>query len=129
MHAPTFAPEMMRSAEISAVMREKEERKPLMGCALSHPKQPPLHDLKGVSLRGSQDAQQLILGRGQRAVLVCGIPAGSAGSLIEAPRGHMSLKCRLKGSDQGLKLIDGETGHIAPLCRAGPDVGELSRIA
>jgi hypothetical protein len=100
-----------------------------MGYALSHPKQPPLYDLEGVSLRGGQDAQQSILGRGQRAVLVCGIPAGSAGSLIEAPRGHMSLKYRLKGSDRELKLINSETGHIAPLCQAGLDVGESSRIA
>ena len=70
---------------------------PLMGFALAHPEQPPLHDLEGVRLQVDQDEQQSIRGRGQRAVLVRGIPAGGAGSPIETPLAHMRLERRLKG--------------------------------
>jgi len=97
---------------------------PLMGFALAHLEQPPLHDLERIGLQVDQDEQQPILWRGQRAVLVGGIPADGAGPPIEAPQGHMRLECRLKGEDQVLQLIDGETGQIEHLCRAGLEIGE-----
>ena len=76
------------------------------------------------SLQVDQDKQQPILGRGQRAVLVRRVPAGGARLSIEAPLRHMRLECRLEREDQMLKLLDGETGQIEHLCRAGLDVGE-----
>jgi hypothetical protein len=97
---------------------------PLMGFALAHPEQPPLHDLERVRLQVDQDKQQPILGRGQRAVLVRRVPASGARLSIEAPLRHMSLECRLEREDQMLKLLDGETGQIEHLCRAGLDVSE-----
>jgi len=97
---------------------------PLMCLALAHPEQPPLHDLERIGLQVDQDEQQPILGPRQWAVLVSGVPTGGAGPPIEAPLGHMSLECRLKGEDQVLKLLDGETGQIEYLCRAGLEIGE-----
>jgi hypothetical protein len=97
---------------------------PLMGFALPHPEQPSLHDLEGVRLQVDQDEQQPLLGRRQRTVLVRRVPAGGARLSIKAPLGHMCLECRLEREDQMLKLLDGETGQIKHLCRAGLDVGE-----
>jgi hypothetical protein len=97
---------------------------PLMGFALAHPEQPPLYDLERVRLQVDQDKQQPIRGRGQRAVLVRRVPASGAQLSIEAPLRHMSLECRLEREDQMLKLLDGETGQIEHLCRAGLDVSE-----
>jgi hypothetical protein len=103
---------------------DQEDMKPLMRFALAHPEQPPLHHWEGRGLQVDQDAQEPILGRGQRAVLVGGIPTGGPGLPIAAPLGHMSLKCRLKREDHVLKRLDGKTGQIEHLCRAGVDVGE-----
>jgi hypothetical protein len=97
---------------------------PLMGFALAQPEQPPLHDLERVSLQVDQDKQQPILGCRQRAVPVGRVPTGGARLSIEPPLRHMSLECRLEREDQMLKLLDGETGQIEYLCRAGLDVGE-----
>jgi hypothetical protein len=98
---------------------------PLMGFALAHPEQPPLHDLEGVGFQVDQDKQQPILGGRQWTVLVGRIPPGGARLPIEAPFGHMGLERGLKGRDQALKLIDGETGQIEHLCGAGLEIGEL----
>jgi hypothetical protein len=72
---------------------------PLMGFALAHSKQPPLHDLEGIGLQVDEDKQQPILGGRQRTVRVRGVPAGSTQLPIEAPVGHMHLKRGLKGRD------------------------------
>jgi hypothetical protein len=37
---------------------------PLMGFALAHPEQPPLHHLEGVRLQVDEDKEQPILGGG-----------------------------------------------------------------
>jgi hypothetical protein len=98
--------------------------KPLMGLALAHPEQPPLHDLEGVRFQVDQDKQQPILRCRQWAGLVGRVPAGGARLPIKAPLGHMRLERRLKGRDQLLNLLDGETGSIEHLCRAGLEIGE-----
>jgi len=95
---------------------------PLMGFALAHPAQSPLHDLERISLQVGQEKQQPILGRGQRAVLAGGIPAGGAGPPIEAPLGHLGLEGGLKRGHQRPKLIHRATSQIEPLGRTGLDV-------
>jgi hypothetical protein len=97
---------------------------PLMGFALAHPEQPPLHDLEGVGLQVDQDTEQPILGGRQRTVLVGGVSAGGAWLPIEAPVGHMSLERGLKGWDQALKFVPGETHQIEHLCGAGLEISE-----
>src|SRR5262249_27129808 len=56
--------------------------------------------------------------------------AGGPGFPIEAPRRHMRLEGGLEGRDQLLKLVEGQTGEIQELQRAGlyigkPDTGHL----
>jgi hypothetical protein len=97
---------------------------PLMGLALAHPEQSPLHHLEGVRFQVHQDKQQPIFWHRQRTVLVGRVPPGGARLPIEAPCGHVGLECSLKGQDQPLKLVDGETGQIQHLCGTGLDVGE-----
>ena len=96
----------------------------MIGLALVHPEQPPLHHLEGIGFQVGQDKQQPILGRRQRTVLIGGIPAGRARLPIEAPPGHMGLKGGLKRRDQAPKFIQGQTGQIQHLERAGLEVGE-----
>jgi hypothetical protein len=70
---------------------------PLIGLALVHPEQPPLHHLEGIGFQVGQDKQEPILGRRQRTSLIGAIPAGRARLSIEAPLGHMGLERSLKG--------------------------------
>ena len=42
----------------------QQDVNPLMGLALAHPEQPPLHDLEGVRLQVDEDKEQPILRRG-----------------------------------------------------------------
>ena len=100
---------------------------PLMRFALAQPEQPSLHDLERIRLQVDEDKQQPILGRGQRTVRLGRVPAGGTRPPIEAPCGHMGFARGLKGWDQALKLIEGETGQIESLCRAGLEIGEPSR--
>jgi hypothetical protein len=91
---------------------------------LVNSEQPSLHPLEGIGFQVGQDKPQPIFGRRQRSVLIGGIPAGQARLPIEAPLGHMGLKCGLKRRDQAPKLIQGQTGQIQHLKRAGLEVGE-----
>jgi hypothetical protein len=95
-----------------------------MGLALAQAEQPPLHHLERIGLQIDQDKQQPILRRRQRTVLVGRVPSSGARLPIEAPAGHMSLERGLKGLDQWLKLIHGETGQIQDLRGAGLEIGE-----
>jgi hypothetical protein len=49
---------------------------------------------------------------------------GSPGLPIEAPRRHMRLKRGLEGRHQLLKFVEGHTGEIQELRRAGLQIGE-----
>jgi hypothetical protein len=97
---------------------------PLIGFALAHAKQPPLHHLEGVSLEVGEQEEQPVFWRRQGAVLVYGKPAGGPGFPIEAPRGHMRLERRLEGRDQGLKLLQGQAGEIQKFRGAGLHIGK-----
>jgi hypothetical protein len=97
---------------------------PLMGFALAHPEQPPLHDLQGIGLQVDQEKQQPIRGGRQRAILVRGVAAGRARLPIEAPCGYMRLERGRKGRDYLLKRLQRETGHFEYLCRPGLEVDE-----
>ena len=98
----------------------------MIGLAVVHPEQPPLHHLEGIGFQVGQDQQQPSLGRRQRTVLIGGIPAGRARLPIEAPPGHRGLKGGLKRRDQAPKLIQGQTGQLQYLERAGLEVSESS---
>jgi hypothetical protein len=98
-----------------------------MGLALAHAEQPSLADLERIGLQRDQEKHQPILRRRQRTILVGRVPPGGARFPIEAPVGHVALERGLKGWDQLLKLVHGETGQIHDLHRAGLEIGEPSR--
>jgi hypothetical protein len=98
---------------------------PLIGFALAHAEQAPLDHLEAVGLEIGQEEEQAIFWCRQGAVLVDAKLTGGAGLPIEAPRGHMCLKCRLKGRDELLKFVEGQAGQIQELRRAVLHVGEL----
>jgi hypothetical protein len=98
-----------------------------MGRALAHAEQPSLDDLARRGLHIDQEKPQPILRRRQRTMLVGRVPPGGARFPIEAPVGHGALERGLKGWDQRLKLVHGETGQIQDLRRAGLEIGEPSR--
>ena len=98
--------------------------KPLMGLALAHPEQPPLHNLPGVGLPVTQDTQPPLLGGRQGAGRVRRVPPGRARLPVEASAGHLGLEGGLKGWHQLPKFLHGATGQIQELRRTGLDVGE-----
>ena len=100
---------------------------PLMSLALAHAEQPSLDDLERIGLQIDQEKQQPILRRRQRTVLIGRVPPGSARLPIETPVGHVALEGGLKGWDQRLKFVHGETRQIQHLRRAGLEIGEPSR--
>jgi hypothetical protein len=65
--------------------------------SLAHPEQASLNHLEGVGLQISEQEEQPIFRRRQRASVIDGKPAGSPGSAIKAPHRHVRLKCRLEG--------------------------------
>jgi hypothetical protein len=79
---------------------------PLIGLALAHAEQTPLHHLEGIGLEVREQEKQPIFRRRQRAVLVHAKLASGPGFPIEAPRRHMCLERGLKGWDQLLKLVE-----------------------
>jgi hypothetical protein len=97
---------------------------PLMGFALAHPEEPPLHDLERVGLQIDQEKHQPILGGWQRTIRGGRVPPGDARLPVEAPVGHMSLERSFKGWDQLANLLHGETGQIQELRGAGLDLGK-----
>jgi hypothetical protein len=108
------------------LQHHEQDVNPLIGRALVSPAQPSLHHLEGRGFQVGAETQPSILGRRPRTGLLSGRPAGRARLPIEAPLSHMGLKCDLKRRDQALKLIQGQTGQIQHLQRAGLEVGESS---
>ena len=98
---------------------------PLIGFALAHTEQAPVHHLEGISLEVGENEEQAIFRGRERTVLVHRGPAGGPRLPIEAPRGHMRLERRLKRRDEALKLVERHAGEIEKLCRAGLHIGEL----
>jgi len=103
---------------------------PLIRFALAHAEQASLHHLEAVCLQVGEDEEQAIFRSREGAVLVYAKAAGGPGFPIEAPRRHMGLEGGLEGRDQLLKLVEGQTGEIQELQRAGlyigkPDTGHL----
>jgi len=72
---------------------------PLIGFALAHAEQAPLHHLERIGLEVDQNEEQSICRRWQGTVLVDCEPAGDARLPIEAPRSEMRLERRLEGRD------------------------------
>jgi hypothetical protein len=98
-----------------------------MRLALAHPEQPSLHHLERIRLQVDQEKQPPILRRGHRTVRLGRVPAGGTRPPIEAPVRHRRFERGLKGGNQALKLVHGETGHIQDLRRALLELGEPSR--
>jgi hypothetical protein len=99
---------------------------PLMGLALAHPAEPPVHHLERGGLQVDPDQQQPVLGGWQRTMLVGRVAPGDPRLPVEAPSGHMGLERGLKGQDQLPKLLHGETGQIQELRGPGLDIGKRS---
>jgi len=85
---------------------------PLIGFALAHAAQAPVHHLERIGLEVDQNEEQSIFRRWQGTVLVDREPAGDARLPIEAPRGEMRLERRLEGRDSLVKLIEHQAGQI-----------------
>jgi hypothetical protein len=98
---------------------------PLIGFALAHAEQAPMHHLARRGLEVDQNEEQAIFRRRERTVLVDREPAGGPRFPIETPRGEMRVERGLKGRDEELKLVERETGQIQELRGAGLHVGEL----
>jgi hypothetical protein len=89
----------------SGLQSPKQHVNPLIGLALVDPEQPCLYHLGRRGLQIDQDKPQPSLGRRQRTRLIGGVPAGRVRLPIEAPVGHLGLRCGLKRRDQPPKLI------------------------
>jgi hypothetical protein len=72
---------------------------PLIGFALAHAEQAPVHHLKHIGLQVDQNEEQAIFRGRERTVLIDGKPADDPRLPIEAPRGEMRVERRLKGRD------------------------------
>jgi len=86
-----------------------------MGFALAHAEQAPLDHLEAVRFQIREQEEQPIFRHRQGAVFLHGKLAGRPRFPLEAPRGHMRVKRRLKGRDQLLKLVEGQAGAIQEL--------------
>jgi putative transposase len=108
------------------LQHHEQDVQPWLGLALVDPEQPSLHHLEGRGVQVGQATYQPILGRRQRTVLISGLPADRARLPIEAPLGHVGVKGGLKRRDQAPTLLQGQTGQIPHLERAGREVDEAS---
>jgi hypothetical protein len=97
---------------------------PLIGFALTHAEQAPLHHLERIGLQVGEDEEQSIFWGRERTVLVHREPTGGAQFPIEAPHCKMRLERRLKGRDEELKLVERQAGEIEELCGASLHIGE-----
>jgi hypothetical protein len=97
---------------------------PLMGFALDHPEQAPLHHLERRGFEVDQDEQEPIFRCRKGAVVVDGKPASSPRFPIHLPRRHPGVKRGLEGRDQLLKLVERQAGQIQERHRAGLQLGE-----
>jgi hypothetical protein len=97
---------------------------PLIGFALAHAEQAPLHHLERIGFEVGEQEEQPVFRCRQGTVLIDGKPAGSPGFPIEASRGHMRLERGLEGQDQLLKLSKGQAGEIQELRGTGLQIGE-----
>jgi hypothetical protein len=85
---------------------------PLVGLALAHAEQAPVHHLERISLEVDQNEEQAIFRGRERTVLIYREPAGDPRLPIEARRGEMRLECCLEGRDSLVKCIERQAGHI-----------------
>ncbi len=97
---------------------------PLIGFALAHPEQAPLHHLETVRLQVGENEQQAIFRRRQGAVLIHAKLAGGPGFAIEAPCRHMGVEGVLEGRHQLLKLVERQAREIQELRGAGLHISE-----
>ena len=72
---------------------------PLIGFALAHAEQAPVHHLECIGLQVDQNEAQSIFRGRERTVLVDRELAGGPRLPIEAPRGEMRVERRLEGRD------------------------------
>src|SRR5262249_49328216 len=97
---------------------------PLIGLALAHPEQAPVHDLETIRLQVGQDEEQPFFRCRQGTVLIHAKLAGGPEFAIKAPGRHMGLERRLEGRHQLLKLVEGQAGQIQELRGAGLHIGK-----
>src|SRR5215211_7496108 len=102
----------------------EEDVDPLIGLALAHPEQAPLHHLKTVRLQVGENEKQTLFRRRQGAILIHAKLAGSPEFAIEAPCHHMGLEGGLEGWHQLLKLVERQAGEIQELRGASLQVSE-----
>src|SRR5215813_7681283 len=97
---------------------------PLIGFALDHPEQAPVHHLEGIGFKVDQNEQEAIFWCREGAGFVDGKPACSPRFSIHAPRRHLGVERRLEGGNQLLKLVERQAHEIQELYRAGLQLGE-----
>jgi hypothetical protein len=96
----------------------------LLGLALAHPAQAPLHHLGTGRLQVGEHEKQAIFQRRQGAVLIHAKLAGSPGFAIEASGRPMGLEGGFAGRHQLLKLVERHAGEIQELHGAGLLIGK-----
>jgi hypothetical protein len=99
--------------------RGQEHVAPLIGCALDHAEQAPMHHLKRLGLEVGEKEEEPSVRRRQGAVCVHGTPARGPRLSIHAPRRHPSLEGSCAGWDQLRKLVERQAGQLQKLPRAG----------
>jgi hypothetical protein len=99
--------------------RGPEPVAPLLGLALAHADQAPMHHLQRRGLEVGEQAEEPIVRRRQGAVLVHGKPARGPRLSLHAPRRHPSLEGSCEGWDQLRKLVERHAGQIQELGGAG----------
>jgi hypothetical protein len=92
---------------------------PLIGFALDHPEQAPVHHLEGIGFEVGENKQEPIFRRREGAVFVHGKPARGPRLSIHAPRRHPGMERGLERRDELLKLVERQAGEIQELQRAG----------
>jgi hypothetical protein len=92
---------------------------PLIGFALDHPEQAPVHHLEWIGFEVGQDEQEPVFRCQEGAVFVDGKPARGPRFPIHPPGRHPGVERGLEGRDQLLKLVERQAGEIQELHRAG----------
>src|SRR5215468_7051128 len=90
----------------------QQDVNPLIGLALDHAEEAPVHHLEGVGFEIDEDEQEPVFRGREGAVFVDGKPARGPRFPIHLPGRHPGVERGLEGWDQLLKLVERQAGEI-----------------
>ena len=88
---------------------------PVIRLRLAHPEQAPMERLQGMLLEVDQNEQQTVCRCRQGTVLIGRVASRLPEPSMKSPCGHVLQERRLKGGNQGLKLVYGQARQISHL--------------